>query len=101
MHYITDAQYDSGFRLYLQFEDGQWRMADLKQYLDGEIFEPLKDKSLFATVRLNSDIDTVVWDNGADMSPDFLYEISAPVNDPPLMKAAEAGVLYRTRSGKK
>ena len=101
MHYITDAQYDSGFRLYLQFEDGQWRIADLKQHLEGEMFEPLKDPVLFATARLNTDIDTVVWDNGADMSPDFLYEISTPASTPPLMKAAEAGVPYGNRSDKK
>ena len=101
MHYITDVQYDSGFKLLLQFEDGKWRIADLEKHLDGEIFEPLRDAVFFAEVRLNSDIDTVVWKNGADMSPDFLYGISSPINNSPLMKAAEEGVPYRTRSDKK
>jgi len=89
MHYITDVEYDSGFKLHLQFEDGSWRMADLKNHLSGEVFSPLRDLSIFQTVRLNSDIDTVVWDNGADMSPDFLYEISAPIKGQPVLKAAE------------
>ena len=101
MHYITDVQYDSGFSLVLQFEDGTWRLADLEQYLDGEIFEPLRDAACFAAVRVNADIDTIVWENGADMAPDFLYEISSPVSAPPLMKAAEESVPYRTRSDKK
>jgi len=100
MHYIIDAQYDSGFKLVLQFEDGKWRVADLAQHLDGEVFEPLRDPASFSTARLNPDIDTVVWDNGADMSPDFLYEISAPVDAPPLMQAAEDGGVYRTRNSK-
>jgi len=26
----------------------------------------------------NEDIDTVVWENGADFSPDFLYEVGLP-----------------------
>ena len=101
MHYITNGEYDSGFQLHLQFEDGSWRSADLERHLNGEMFEPLRNPAQFASVRLNPDIDTVVWDNGADMSPDFLYEISSPVVAPPLMKAAEEGVPYRTRSGKK
>ena len=99
MHYITDVQYDSGFKLFLQFEDGTWRIADLKKHLDGEMFEPLKNPEIFASAQLNADIDTVVWDNGADMSPDFLYEISAPGEGVPQMKAAETGVPYKTKIG--
>jgi hypothetical protein len=98
MHYITAVEYDSGYKLYLQFETGEWRIADLESHLDGEVFEPLKDLSYFAKVELNEDIDTVVWDNGADMSPDFLYEISESAGAPPQMKAAEEGVSYETRS---
>ncbi len=100
MHYITDVQYDSGFKLHLQFEDGRWRVANLEQYLDGEVFQPLREISSFATARLNTDIDTVVWDNGADMSPDFLYEISTPVTGSLILKAAEGGVTYKTRNDK-
>jgi hypothetical protein len=47
--------------------------------LTGEIFEPLKNLRYFKTVKINPDLDTIVWDNGADMSPDFLYEIGAEV----------------------
>ena len=46
-----------------------------------KIFEPLKDMVYFKSVKLNEDIDTVVWPNNADFSPDFLYEIGQPVND--------------------
>lgn len=94
MHSITAVEYDSGFSLFLQFENREWRTADLEEHLDGEIFEPLKDVSRFATAALNEDIDTVVWENGADMSPDFLYEISVPAEAPPVMKAAEESVAY-------
>jgi hypothetical protein len=98
MHYITGVRYVSGFELHLQFEDGGWRVVDLEPHLDGEVFEPLRDRSRFGTARLNPDIDTVVWDNGADMSPDFLYEISVPADDAPLMKVAEEQVQYKTRN---
>jgi hypothetical protein len=35
----------------------------------------LKDKDYFKTVKVDNDMDTIVWDNGADLSPDFLYKI--------------------------
>ena len=79
MHHICGVEYDSGYRLRVRFEDDSIRVVDLKDHLDGEVFKPLTDVRLFKTARLNPDIDTVVWDNGADMSPDFLYEIGVPV----------------------
>lgn len=92
MHYITAVEYESGFKLYLRFENGEWRIANLESHLDGEVFAPLKNIAQFATAELNEDVDTVVWGNGADMSPDFLFEISVPAEEPPIMKAAEEGV---------
>jgi hypothetical protein len=94
MHYLTNVNYECGYTLRLTFEDGSIRCADLAAHLDGEVFEPLKDRKLFQTARLNADIDTVVWDNGADMSPDFLYEISVPLEQPSLRKVAEPSPAY-------
>jgi len=76
MHLIVDVNYASEYKLILTFRDGSVRLVDLEPHLDGEIFEPLKDIDYFKTVRVNPDIDTIVWENGADMSPDFLYEVS-------------------------
>ena len=94
MHYITHVQHDSGYTLLLTFEDRTVRRADLESHLDGEVFEPLKNLHEFSTAHLNRDIDTVVWKNGADMSPDFLYDISEPVDEPPLRKVAEQRATY-------
>jgi hypothetical protein len=66
----------------LTFEDGVAKLVDLELYLDGEIFEPLKNIDYFKTVRVNPDIDTIVWDNNADLSPDFLYEVGVVKSDP-------------------
>jgi hypothetical protein len=94
MHYITEVEYESGYCLRLRFEDGSFRGADLADHLDGDVFEPLRDVNLFRTARLNTDIDTVVWDNGADMSPDFLYEIGKPLDDATVLKVAEERAPY-------
>jgi len=78
MHWVTSVEYVSDYKLRLTFNDGSTRVVDLAQHLDGEIFEPLKNLRLFRTAKLNLDLDTVVWDNGADMAPEFLYEIGVP-----------------------
>ena len=75
MHFVKRVAYVSEYKLLLTFEDGSIKLVDLERELDGEIFEPLKDVNYFKTVRVNPDLDTIVWENGADISPDFLYQI--------------------------
>jgi hypothetical protein len=79
MHFVRDASYISEYKLLLTFEDGSAKIANLEPYLDGEIFEPLKDIDYFETFRVDHELDTIVWENGADISPDFLYEIGVSV----------------------
>ncbi len=79
MHFVKEASYFGDFKVRLSFEDGSVRVADLKPHLNGEIFEPLNCVDYFKTLHVDSDLDTIVWDNGADMSPDFLYEIGVPI----------------------
>lgn len=77
MRWIKDVKYlEQGYMLELCFDNDERRQVDLQQYLTGEIFEPLKDLNFFRQVSVNTDIDTIVWPNNADFSPDFLYEIS-------------------------
>ena len=79
MHFVKDVQYFADYKLKLTFEDSIVKIVDLKPHLDGEIFEPLMDIEYFKCVRLNPDIDTVVWSNEADFSPDFLFEIGESI----------------------
>ena len=81
MHFVKDVNYVSNYKLSIAFEDGSTKLVDLEPYLDGEIFEPLKDVSYFRTVHLDSELDTIVWKNGADISPDFLYEIGVSIRE--------------------
>lgn len=79
MHFVKSVAYKSGYKLLITFEDGVQKLVDLEPHLEGEIFEPLKNIHYFKTVTVNPDLDTVVWDNNADFSPDFLYEIGQAV----------------------
>lgn len=80
MHFVKDGKYVSDYRLLLTFNDEITKIVDLKPYLKGSIFEPLKNIEYFKTVKVNSDIDTIVWENCADISPDFLYEIGETIS---------------------
>jgi hypothetical protein len=90
MHFVKNVIYVSEYKLQLSFEDGTVRLVDLKPHLDGEIFEPLKEINYFKTVWVNPDLETIVWHNGADMSPDFLYEIGKIVEDDTFASEAAA-----------
>ncbi|MBM3324346.1 MAG: DUF2442 domain-containing protein [Calditrichaeota bacterium] len=82
MRFVRKAVHVSGYKLRLVFEDGSERLVNLEPYLDGEVFEPLNDIDYFKTVAVSPDLDTIVWENGADLSPDFLYEIGIPTSVP-------------------
>ncbi len=79
MHSVKSASYAGDYRLRIRFDDGRTKLVDPGPYLDGPIFEPLKDTSYFQRFEVNKDIDTVVWPNNADFSPDFLYSIGIDI----------------------
>lgn len=79
MHFVKDVAHVSDYKLLLTFEDGSIRLVDLEPHLEGEIFEPLREVNYFKTAYVDPEVDTIVWENGADMSPDFLYEIGVVV----------------------
>ena len=79
MRYVVDATYLDGYRLRVRFDDGTTKSVDLHPHLDGPICEPLRDITYFKSFKVDHDLDTVVWENGADFAPEFLYEIGEEV----------------------
>jgi hypothetical protein len=75
MLHIRNVQYRGGHRLWLQFSDGVEGEVDLGTSLEGPVFEALRDPQIFATARLDSEIHTVAWPNGADFAPEFLRDL--------------------------
>lgn len=77
MHDITSVQHLEDWRLLLTFDNAEQREIDISELItfDG-VFEPLKDLQFFRGVRVEPDVGTIVWPNGADLCPDVLYERS-------------------------
>jgi len=69
---VIDARYVRDYVVWLRFSDGIEGEVDLCDELDGEIFQPLRDKKLFRTVALHPEWHTIAWPNGADLAPEFL-----------------------------
>lgn len=49
------------------------RDVDLTGGLRGPVFEPLADPDFFVQVRVDVELGTVVWPNGADLYPLVLH----------------------------
>lgn len=71
---VTDAKLIRDFVVWVRFNDGVEGEIDLASELDGPVFEPFKDPRFFAQLRVDPDVHTLVWPNGADFAPEFLHE---------------------------
>ena len=71
---IVSVEPLEGFVLRLWFDDGTEREIDLERELWGPIFEPLRaNRDLFRQVRVDEELGTIVWPNGADMDAAVLH----------------------------
>jgi hypothetical protein len=75
--HVKEARYVRDYVLWLRFNDGAEGEVDLRGELEGEVFGPLQDRRLFRRFRVDPELETVVWENGADLAPEFLYETMA------------------------
>ncbi len=63
-----------GYQVHLEFTNGEQKIVDLDPFLRGPIFKPLlENPEVFRSVRVDEELGTIVWDNGADIDPDVLY----------------------------
>jgi len=62
------------YTLCVRFDDNTERTINFQPILAGELYEPLRDLSLFDQVRIDSEVHTVVWPNGADFDPATLHD---------------------------
>lgn len=71
---IVTAVEDLGdYRLRVTFSGAVVREVDLHGELWGPMLEPLRDRAVFAQVRGDHELGTVVWPNGGGLAPEFLF----------------------------
>ena len=69
---VIRATYRRDYQIALVFNDGSVATVDFAQWLDGPVFEPLRDREYFR--RFFIDGGTIAWPNGADIAPETLYD---------------------------
>jgi hypothetical protein len=70
------------FIVEMTFSNGITKRVNLERWLYGPMFEPLRDPAFFAKMRLDPGEITISWPNGADFSPEFLYELEPETVSP-------------------
>ena len=80
---VTSVEVVAGRRVRLRFSDSSERVVDLTPFLWGPAFEQVAaDDEFFAAVRVDPEIGTIVWPNGADLDPDVLHGDHEPASRP-------------------
>jgi len=72
------AEYAGEFRIRVTFNDDCEAMIDFRQWLNGPIFEPVRNPAYFKTFFVAG--GTVSWPNGADIAPETLYQAALAAN---------------------
>lgn len=71
---VSKAKYIEGYKVHLTFSDGRCGAVDLREFIYNDhrpIFIELKDDKIFHRFRL--EFNTLIWPNGADLAPEYLY----------------------------
>lgn len=71
---VTAFEKTAPFTLKVEFDDATERVINFLPVLNGPVFGALSDNAVFDSVRIDPDIHTLVWDNGADFDPATLHD---------------------------
>ena len=69
---VISVECEGNYTLSVAFDYGENGLLDMKLYLNFGIFNKLQDPSIFETVHIS--FDTITWESGADLDPEFVYE---------------------------
>ena len=79
--HVVDAKYINEYKLWISFNNGKSGIVDLQGELTGEVFGSLIDIEQFKNITVHPIMETVVWGNGADLAPEYLFEL---MQEPPI-----------------
>jgi hypothetical protein len=71
--HVTGAKQLDDYRVRVCFDDGREGIADLTEAFEGPMFESLKEPDVFRRLRVDKELQTVVWPNGTDLAPEYIY----------------------------
>lgn len=79
MNRIVDVKTLENYKLLVTFDNGEKKIKDMKPYLEKGVFQKLKDKDFFKSVKIA--FGTISWGDKIDLCADSVYESSIPYNE--------------------
>jgi len=76
MEKVKNIKVLPGYRLEVEFQNGQRGELELEKKLYGPVFEPLKDPAFFSRATVD-EFGVICWPNGADIAPETVFEEAA------------------------
>lgn len=73
LYRVTEFRNEGPYTLWIKFDDGSTQVIDFEPVLVGYYHGPLRDQMIFNQVKIDPDIHTLVWPNGADFDPETLH----------------------------
>jgi len=85
---LVAATYRGGYRIELEFDDGQRGIVDFTKYVErGGIFERLRNMEFFRGFSVNKELGTLTWADEIDIAPETLYAEATGVALPEWMES--------------
>ena len=73
IHSIKSFHIVAPYTLEIIFEDNKSKAINFLPDLNGEMYGPLQNPDLFNRVKIDDEVKTILWPNGADFDPALLY----------------------------
>jgi len=74
IYHVESVEVVEPYTLHIGFDDGTEQVINFRAVLAGELYGPLRDVALFNQVRIDEEVRTLVWPNGADFDPATLHD---------------------------
>ncbi len=71
---VTSFEIVDTYTLKITFDDGTVQTINFEPILYGKLYGPLRDLVVFNQVKLDPEVHTLVWPNGADFDPATLHD---------------------------
>ena len=71
---VRAFSFEGAYALRVRFDDDTEQVIDFRPVLTGELFGPLRNVAIFNQVRIDPEVHTLVWPNGADFDPATLHD---------------------------
>ena len=71
---VTAFEIVGPYKIRVRFNDGVAQTIDFEPVLVGEMYGPLRELAVFNALKIDPEVHTLVWPNGADFDPATLHD---------------------------